>query len=78
MNKRMQFNENCHGMPIFKQKCKKNSHFKARRTIFLVLVIVCISLFLPIISGFDFDNVIDYKNNDLTVEITNAFGLGEK
>jgi len=40
--------------------------------------IVCLVFLSSTVSGFEFDNVKDYNEETKTIEITNAFGLGDK
>lgn len=49
-----------------------------RIKISFILLMTFTLLFSSSASAFEFDNVLDYKNDDLTVEITNLFGLGKK
>ncbi len=45
----------------------------------IILLMVCMLFILPIVSAINWDNGIDYKNNNMTVEIENGyfFGLGD-
>jgi len=59
-----------------RQKSKTlNKPFSAT---FLLLMVLSLIIFIPFISAFKIDNNLKYKNNDMIVEITNAFGFGEK
>ena len=60
---------------------KKKQNFNSlepRRTILLILVGIMFIAFLPIVNAndWDWDNVLDYENEDKTVVITDWLGLG--
>jgi len=41
----------------------------------ILLLMLMILLVTPLINATNWDNVLDYENEDLTVKITNWFGL---
>ena len=66
------------------RKTQKNSRFyrgnsliEARREKIIVLAILCIAIFsfIPVVSALDWDNKLSYKNNDMTIEISNWLGI---
>ena len=58
---------------------KNKTHFKARRVIFLVGLMVLLALFsAQSVSAWDFDNVKDYNESLKEITITNALGFGDK
>ena len=61
-----------------KQKIKNLASLGTRRTIILLVVMVMFIAFLPIVNATDWDNILDYTNEDKTIIITNWLGLGEE
>lgn len=58
-----------------KQQISRNkTHFKSHTAKIMMLGIVFL-MAISMVSAMDIDNVIDYKNKDMTVEITNWLGL---
>lgn len=52
--------------------------FSSPKTLLPLLTLAIFISFLPMISGFEFDNVKDYDEETRTITITNAFGLGDE
>ena len=55
------------------KRCKDHT---ATKILFLMLVSTL--FLLPLVSAWEFDNVLRYEENDMKVRIKNAFGLGEE
>jgi len=56
------------------QSLVKKLLIQRRGLTLLALVMVCLTM-IPIISALDFDNRMEYRNNDMTIVLKNWFGL---